>query len=85
MDLTSALSAALSAAGLTRRELADRLGIVADSHDSFPAISRWFSGRTAPSLPTLGRLSEALGRPLSFEVEGALVTVTAKPATRSHA
>jgi transcriptional regulator with XRE-family HTH domain len=53
------------AAGLSQRGLASRAGT------SQPALARYESGATTPSLPTLRRLAEACGRQLTLGAEPA--------------
>ncbi|MCC7362722.1 MAG: helix-turn-helix transcriptional regulator [Anaerolineales bacterium] len=49
--------------GLTQEALAARLGLKQS------AVARWEGGETAPTMPTLARLADALGEPLELELD----------------
>ena len=53
---------ARTGAGLTQRELAQRLG----THQ--PVVARWESGRTRPDFDTVVRVAEACGMELHVEL-----------------
>ena len=54
-EFRRALIAARLEAGLTQRQMAERLGI------KQPALARWEAGETLPTLTTLHRVAQVLG------------------------
>ena len=57
------------AAGMSQQQLADQLG-----HTSEPAVHRWETGRTRPSVDMLPRLAATLGVPLEALVHAIVET-----------
>jgi predicted nucleotidyltransferase/DNA-binding XRE family transcriptional regulator len=66
MDVASLIRGARRAAGLSQSDLAERAGT------SQPALARYETGVTMPTLPTLERLLRACGRRLELRVEDTL-------------
>jgi uncharacterized protein len=66
VDVASLIRGARRAAGLSQAELAGRAGT------SQPALARYETGVTTPTLATLGRLLRACGRRLELRAEGDL-------------
>lgn len=63
MDVAGLIRSARRAAGLSQSDLAERAGT------SQPALARYETGVTMPTLPTLERLLRACGRRLELRVE----------------
>ncbi len=59
-EFRRALIAARLDAGLTQRQMAERLGI------KQPALARWEAGETLPTLTTLHRVAQVLGPELTI-------------------
>ena len=59
-EFRRALIAARLEAGLTQRQMAERLGI------KQPALARWEAGETLPTLTTLHRVAQVLGLELTI-------------------
>jgi transcriptional regulator with XRE-family HTH domain len=57
------------AAGLSQRELAERLGVISE-----PGIHRWETGRTRPSVDILPRLASTLGVSIEALVHAIVAT-----------
>ena len=66
MDVAGLIRGARRAAGLSQSDLAERAGT------SQPALARYETGVTMPTLPTLERLLRACGRRLELRVEDTL-------------
>lgn len=74
MNLGSQILAARQALGISQDELAARLGTTQ------ARVSSWETGGRAPRLENLPGLAVALGVALSWELDGAQVTVDGRPA-----
>lgn len=82
MDTASLIRSSRERAGLTQHQLADRAGT------SQPAVSRYESGASSPSVDTLDRLLAAMGERLELSVHPAVRELDARGARmaklRSH-